>query len=321
MRPLGIPQFIDVAGTTVHWVEVGRGRPVVLLHGLADSHRTWREVATRLPVEPYRLLLPDLPGHGRSARPDASYSLDWHAHIMGLWIDMLQLDQFDVVGHSFGGGLAQALLRTHASRVGRMALVAPGGWGEEVSWGVRLLTLPGAALVTQPLLCWGTQIALQFSDSRGQDPEERAHLAWMNGRPGTARGIARTARGIADLGGQKKHFLDHADSIPHLPPISMFWGSRDPIIPAAHGFKIMQALRDVELTLFQGCGHFPHIERPVHFSDALAAFLTNRRVRPARVVVPINVPPKKRPRKSWWRRVVNGLNALARSVFSRPRPA
>ena len=37
--------FADIGGVDIHWVEVGRGRPLVLLHGLTDSHRTWRRVA------------------------------------------------------------------------------------------------------------------------------------------------------------------------------------------------------------------------------------------------------------------------------------
>lgn len=48
----------------------------------------------------------DLPGHGLSGRPDASYTLRWYAHIMARWFEALHLDTVDVVGHSFGGGVA-----------------------------------------------------------------------------------------------------------------------------------------------------------------------------------------------------------------------
>ena len=68
---------VDLGEVTLHWTEVGEGPPVLLLHGLNDSHRTWREIWPRLPGR--RVLMLDLPGHGMSSRPDAPYTLDWNS--------------------------------------------------------------------------------------------------------------------------------------------------------------------------------------------------------------------------------------------------
>lgn len=308
MNLVGTPSFTRVGDTTVHWLEHGRGRPVVLLHGLADSHRTWRRLAPSLPASRYRLLMPDLAGHGLSSRPDADYSLDFHARVIGRWLDQLGLDTFDVVGHSFGGGVAQAMLLTHAGRIQRMGLVAPGGLGRSVGWGVRLLTLPGAALVTQPWLGLGTRVALRMGERRAFDPAECEELSWLNARPGTGRALARTARGIANLRGQTRHFLDHAAALPFLPPIALYWGSLDPIIPVAHGNATVRILRDAPLTVFRGCGHFPHLEMSDPFNRALAGFLADDAARPARVVVPRALPA----RKPWWQRFAQAVARLAR---------
>lgn len=308
MNPLGTPHLTPILNTTLHWTDAGRGRPVVFLHGLADCHATWRQLAATFPTTRYRVLLPDLPGHGLSSRPDADYSLDYHANIVGHWIDSLGLDTFDVVGHSFGGGVAQALLLTHAERVQRVALIAPGGLGRDVAWGVRLLSLPGAGLVTAPFLRIGTGVALRFTDARVRDPAEREEIVWMNSRPGTARALARTARGIAGLGGQRRHFLDQAHAVARLPPIAMYWGSRDPIIPVSHGRATLSILRDASLTVFRGCGHFPHRQVPVPFSAALLSFLEDESVRPARVVVPAALPP----RPPWWKRLARYIARLGR---------
>src|SRR5262245_26238949 len=120
--------FANVEGVELHWAEQGQGRPLVLLHGLSDSHRTWRPVVPALAAR-RRVITPDLPGHGLSSRPDASYELSWYAAVIGAWMDALDLDGIDLVGHSYGGGVAQQLLLERGARVRRLGLVAAGGLG------------------------------------------------------------------------------------------------------------------------------------------------------------------------------------------------
>src|SRR6185437_16400164 len=128
---LGHPRTAVVDGISLAWTEVGRGDPLVLLHGIGDSHRTWRRVAPRL-AEHYRVLLLDLPGHGLSARPDAPYTLDWYADMVHGWLDAVGVDRTPIVGHSFGGGVAQWMVLSRRARIDRLALVAPGGLGRSV---------------------------------------------------------------------------------------------------------------------------------------------------------------------------------------------
>jgi len=84
---------MDLEEVTLHWTEVGEGLPVLLLHGLSDSHRTWREIWPRLPGR--RVLMLDLPGHGMSSRPDAPYTLDWNATQVARFIEQLDLRNLD----------------------------------------------------------------------------------------------------------------------------------------------------------------------------------------------------------------------------------
>src|SRR5262249_12610049 len=137
MDPLARPSFIRVQNVDVHWVELGAGPPLVLLHGLCDSHRTWLRIAPLL-ARNRRVLMPDLPGHGLSSRPDTGYELLWHARTMATWTEAVGLDEFDLVGHSFGGGVAQTMLLSLGRRVRSLGLVAPGGLGRDVSMLLRL---------------------------------------------------------------------------------------------------------------------------------------------------------------------------------------
>src|SRR5579859_6728071 len=114
--PVGEPRsFLKVIdGVKLHWVEYGRSGPLpaaVLLHGLIDSHHTWRQIAPEL-ARDRRVLVLDLPGHGLSDRPDTRYELAWYSRLVASWMEALGLSQIDVVGHSLGGGIALMLLRS-----------------------------------------------------------------------------------------------------------------------------------------------------------------------------------------------------------------
>lgn len=293
MDTFGTQTTCKVGSTVLHWAEMGAGRPLVLLHGLCDSHWTWCRVARQL-SSTRRVLMLDLAGHGLSGRPDASYELDWHSALVGRWIDRLGLDELDLVGHSFGGGVAQCLLLSHHQRVRRLGLVASGGFGREVTLGLKLLSLPGVDRLVQPFLGLGTQIGMRwFPDAFSA--EDRLRQGWFNSRPGTARALARSVRGVIDLAGQRRHFLDQAHELPGLPPVALFWGEQDEVLPAAHASRVLTQMQGVRVKLYPGCGHFPHLERPGQFVGALSSFLDDSAARRARVVV-----PRRSPRRRWW---------------------
>jgi pimeloyl-ACP methyl ester carboxylesterase len=264
-----------VDGLQLHWVELGPehdGRPpVVLLHGLNDSHRTWNMVDEAL-AQDRRVLMPDLPGHGLSDRPDASYTLPWYAHVIAEWMASLELAQVDVVGHSFGGGVAQMLLLACAERIRRLVLVASGGLGREIRAALRLASFPGVVeIFGQPFMGLGTRLALRTY--RGFTKEEIDHLAVMNAKRGSARAFARTVRDIIDWRGQRRGFFDGVREGLVLPPIAVFWGDRDKIIPIAHGRAFSKSLDGVVFVSFERCGHYLHREQPEAFGRALRRFL------------------------------------------------
>ena len=280
-----------VQGTELHWVSIepeaaslaGSAPPLVLLHGLNDSHRTWRRVAPEL-ARTRRVLMLDLPGHGLSGRPDAPYGVDWYAEIVAAWLSHLGLAEVDLVGHSYGGGVAQGALLACRDRVRRLGLVSSGGLGREVGLPVRLLAMPHLVeRLGQPLMSHGTRMYLHASPARGGfAPEDIAWLSWANGMPGTARATGRTVRDVVGLRGQRRHFMEHAHRL-ELPPVALFWGDRDRVVPIAHGFELQARTCFVEMTTFMGCGHFPHQESPHHFAAALVRFLDDPHARPARV--------------------------------------
>lgn len=256
----------------IHWSEVGDGPrvPTVLLHGLNDSNLSWKRVAPLLATD-RRVLMPDLPGHGLSGRPDASYALGWYARMMADWLESIGLEQVDLVGHSFGGGVAQRMLLECRKRIRRMVLVSSGGLGREIAWSLRLASIPRVVeSFGQPFMRTGTQLAMRAA---GFHAEDIAELSAMNARRGSARAFARTVKDIIDWRGQRRAFLDGAGEIADLPPIAVFWGDRDVVIPLAHARAFVASVDGVRLTVFEGSGHFLHHEHPETFVRALRDFL------------------------------------------------
>jgi len=230
---------------------------VVLLHGLNDAHLTWWQIAPELGRD-RRVFALDLPGHGLSDRPDVDYTLAWYGQIVAHWIESLGVPEVDIVGHSLGGGIALVLLRVCRSRIRRLVLAAPGGLGREISFLLRLASLPGVVeRMGQPFMGFGTWLALR----RLQPKLPRDHifaLGAMNAQRGTARALARTAHDLVDWRGQRHCFLLHAHEIADLPPITVLWGDRDSVLPIAHGRALAREVEGMRFEELAGCGHFLH---------------------------------------------------------------
>lgn len=313
MDTIGVRRISHVDGVALHWCELGAGPPVVLLHGLSDCLLTWRAVAPRLAAAGHRVLLVDLPGHGLSGRPDASYALEWHAGVIGAWLDALGVDRFHLVGHSYGGGVAQQLLLSHGARVDGLALIAPGGLGREVSVAVRALAVPGVHRLLQPFLQLGTRLVLRALPRVFAEVEHRRWHAWQSGAPGTARALARTTRDVVDLRGQKRSLYERLGEL-DLPPVALYWGRRDRVLPVTQVLDAVQHLPGARVRLFDRCGHFPHLEDPDAFTGALLDFLAE--ARPPTIVA--ELLPAPRPRR-WLRAAWRTLLAALRSLRRHPR--
>jgi pimeloyl-ACP methyl ester carboxylesterase len=267
-------------GDDVHWEEWRsrhvKGseprRPVVLLHGVSDSCRTWNKLAPELAAS-RRVYALDLPGHGHSGRPDASYDVRWYAAVVADWIRLLGLTDFDLIGHSLGGGIAMSMLIEPPGRAHRLGLVSPGGLGREVALPVRLAAVTGVVELAAPALMGvGTHVGMLLLGGNF-DASERRHLARVNARPGTARALSRTLRRGADLRGQREHLMDHVDSIGELPPMAVYWGDRDPVIPVHHAAEVGRYLEGVAVRRFPKVGHYPHREATGALVPDLLRFL------------------------------------------------
>jgi pimeloyl-ACP methyl ester carboxylesterase len=275
--------YTEVQGVRIHWAEVGEasGRPpVVLLHGLSDSHLSWSSIG-RLLARDRRVMMPDLPGHGQSGRPDVAYDLEWYADVVARWIETVGIEEADIIGHSFGGGVAQMLLLACPDRIRRIVLVASGGLGTAIGWWLRLASVPWVVEhMGQPFMRLGTLMTLRGARREGTVRADLDELCQFNARPGSARAFARSVRAVIDWRGQRRLFFERMDELERIPPMLVLWGDSDELIPVAHGRAFADRLTEAALVTFEGCGHYLHHDRPEAFVLAVLRFLDSPRSDP-----------------------------------------
>ena len=272
---------VELHGQRVTYHLKGEGPPVVLIHGITSSSRTWRNVMDGL-AEQHTVIAPDLLGHGRSGKPRGDYSLGAYASGVRDLLAVLGFPKVTVVGHSLGGGIAMQFAYQFPERLDRLVLVDSGGLGEEVSLALRAATLPGAEIVL-PFLFGPVTRNVGRSTSRA--------LGWLGLRANAnIRGIAEgldsladadarrafvhTARSVIDPRGQRVDARDRLYLSAGVPTL-LVWGARDPIIPLIHGQEAHERMPHSRLEVFPGAGHFPFNDDPERFVDVLTDFIAS----------------------------------------------
>jgi pimeloyl-ACP methyl ester carboxylesterase len=250
----------------------------VLIHGMAGSSRTWRDVMPLL-TRRYTVIAPDLLGHGESAKPLGDYSLGAYASGLRDLLGSLGIERATLVGQSLGGGVVMQLAYQHPELCERLVLVGSGGLGREVSWLLRALTLPAAEYVMPVLFPalvrdWGDSVT-RFLGERGMR-NARATEMWRAYRsltePENRQAFVRTMRAVIDPGGQSVSAMDRLYLAAHMPTL-IVWGDRDRIIPLVHAYRAQEAIPNSRLEVLEGVGHFPQVEEPTRFVEILRDFL------------------------------------------------
>ena len=201
-------KYVELHGQRVAYREAGSGEVVMLIHGMAGSSDTWQAVVPQL-ARHYRVIAPDLLGHGQSAKPRTDYSLGAFAAGLRDLLDELGITRATIVGHSLGGGVAMQFLYQHPQYCQRLILVSSGGLGPDVGWILRLLAAPGAEFVL-PVIApkvvrgIGNRVRSWLGTVRLGSP--RAEQIWaaycsLSDSP-TRAAFLRTLRSVVDYRGQ-----------------------------------------------------------------------------------------------------------------------
>jgi pimeloyl-ACP methyl ester carboxylesterase len=281
-----VNQVLGVFGRQVAVQVDGSGHPVVLLHGLGGTSKTWQQTIDCLGGSLLTVAI-DLAGHGRSTRDRGDYSITANAVLVRGVLDQLGIDRALVVGHSYGGGVALAAAVIFPEKVAGLGLVAAGGLGHEAAPVLRAMSLPFvgelASLAIHPWLIDKIDATFNRLSAVGfHEPTEflqkRQLLRSLSDM--SARGsFLDTLRGVINLQGQQVNGAERLDQVGDI-PVLVVWGDRDPMLPISHADVVTDALPHARVEIFEGAGHFPHAQDPgrlAHLLGEMASTAFDRR--------------------------------------------
>jgi pimeloyl-ACP methyl ester carboxylesterase len=270
--------LVKVEDVHLHVMEVGSGRPVLMLHGNPTWGFLYRRVAAALAGEPVRIILPDLMGLGFSDKPrDAAvHTLENHARLIGGLIDKLELDKLTFVGQDWGGPIGLRALADRQDRLAGLVLlntvVGPPRPGFKATAFHRLARVPILAeLLFRGLDLPQSALFMVQGDKRSISGDvARAYRYPL-------RGWARNGAPLALARMVPNSPTDHPSIEPlrrcqalvesFRGPIGVVWGERDPILGKVIGY-IERLLPQARVTRTQA-GHFLQEEVPSEIADAV----------------------------------------------------
>lgn len=254
--------------TGIAWTEHGSGLPVIMLHGLVGDHRLiGRFTESVLASRPgLRRLHVDLPGHGLSSGDGVSSSDDVVDRVAAFIDDVLGDQPYAVVGNSFGGGVARALVARDPSRVLGLALIAP-----MIIANHSLRDVPAHEPVDVEPIDGPEDDLRDFAEVTFRHTTQHWDLFVDEVVPGARlanmEAIGRISAAYEFSIRPESRFTTYDR------PVSFILGRQDPVVGYADALAIAPSYPRATYLVADGAGHNPHHEQPELSAAALAAWI------------------------------------------------
>ena len=268
---------LQVKGERLAYLDVGEGRPVIVIHGFGGTMWQWEHQQVPLSRE-FRLLTPDLIGSGLSAKPDIEYRPDEMLDYFVAFMDALNIQRAALVGNSMGAGLAIGMALEHPDRVSKLVLID----GFPANVRERLTSPSIQRALDTPAPSWlasfgnwlfGGLLIESVLKEMVHDPAlltpavvERSNRNRQ--RPGVMRPLM-TARGALPL--WETGYAKRIGQIRHQTLI--VWGEEDRVFPIAVGEDLHRTITPSSLVRIPNAGHIPQWEQPDLVNPAMIDFL------------------------------------------------
>lgn len=280
--PPGTPgisfQQVREDGKTVRLAvrEAGRGKPIVMIHGLGASSYTWHAIMPQL-ARTNRVIALDLKGFGDSEKPlDDAYSISDQARLVANYMDRNNLRGVTLVGHSFGGAVAMAVALEDAQggprRIEKLVLIDSLAYKQPVPFFFRVLQTPiigelGINLIPPEVQIGRALAVAYYHDERVKDETVATYaspLASEGGKHALLRTVESLTQEDADAFSSRYQKLKT--------PALLIWCEHDRIVPLTFGKRLAGDLPNAQIDVIEECGHIPQEEEPGETLAAIQKF-------------------------------------------------
>ena len=252
----------------IHYIEAGRGAPVILLHGSGGEGARWMPTIKGLASE-FRVIAPDQIGWGASDKPMTIYHNGVFAEFLARFMREIGVAKASLVGQSMGAGVALQMAVSYPQLVDRMVLVNGGGFRSASDapragapdWHARQISNAGTLAESREYL---EKMYYNHSLISDQQVEDNLILRLRSAYTAESVQIAN-ARGLGGITEEQARAIKT--------PTLLVWGATDKLSPTADADKLNAAIAGSRKVLIDKAGHYPFIEHPEKFNQVVREFL------------------------------------------------
>ncbi len=266
-----IANSIKTGEFNTNYHDIGDGEPIIFIHGSGpgvSAYANWRLCMPELSKK-FRVIAPDMVGFGYSDRPEGiTYSMDvWVQQTIDL-MDALNLEKVHLVGNSFGGALALALLIKYPEKFDRVVLMGAVGVPFDLTYGLDK--------------AWGYTPSFEnmkelldiFAYSRELVTDDLARMRYEASiRPGFQESFSSMfpspRQNGVDLMESDENDIKKIDK-----DVLIIHGREDKVIPLQNSIRLNQLILKSQLHVFGQCGHWTQIEHKDRFNKLLFDFFS-----------------------------------------------
>ncbi|MFH1643226.1 MAG: alpha/beta hydrolase [Patescibacteria group bacterium] len=250
---------IFVNNLKVHVKVSGQGDPILILHGWGSYSWSWVKIQNILAENGFKVFVPDLPGFGESDAPTSVWGVDDYSEFISALVKELNISQFFLLGHSFGGRISIKFVNKYTEKVKSLILVGSAGLKSKIDPKTRII---------YKISSFGKKVfSKKVFRSLKKFAQNIFHFVLRHRDYVKASGIMREII---------KKVLDE-DLLSELSKIKiktlLVWGVKDKLVPIEDAYIFHKEISNSELKIFPNVGHSPHKEIQEEFSQTIIDFL------------------------------------------------
>jgi 2-hydroxy-6-oxonona-2,4-dienedioate hydrolase len=257
-------EFIKVGETKIRYLEEGSSSGnIVLIHGLGGFAERWSAVIPLLSKK-YHVIALDLPVYGYSDKPSTDYTPEFFSKFIFDFLDCMDIKKTHMIGTSLGGQIVAECATTQNKMIEKIVLVCPAGIMKTSTPTLDAYSM--AALYPSHDTVKTAYEMMTGSNKKVSDDAIEGFIKRMT-QPNAKMAFMSTILALKNA----PPITERLANI--ISPTLLIWGKLDSMIPVKYANDFASSIKNCQLEIMENCGHTPHIEEPIKFSQSVLNFL------------------------------------------------